>query len=53
MLAMLTLSKMACKVQPPMQQMTNLTFTDVLTAEQRHYLLHLWVSIVFSLFLRH
>jgi len=51
MLAMLTLSKMACKVQPPIQQMpTNLAFTDVLTADQRHYLLCLWVSTVFSLF---
>ena len=52
MLAMLTLSKMACNVQPPMQQIPNLAFTDVLTADQRHYLLCLWVSNVFSPFPR-
>jgi hypothetical protein len=39
MLAMLTLSKMAFKVQPVMQPMTNLTLTEVLTDDQRHYLL--------------
>ena len=52
MLAMLTLSKMACEVQPPMQQIPHLAFTDVLTADQRHHLLSLWVPIVFSLISR-
>lgn len=41
MLAMLTLSKMACKDQPIIQPMTNLAFTEVLTNDQRQYLLSL------------
>jgi hypothetical protein len=50
MLAMLTLSKMACDDQPVIQPMSNLTFADVLTGDQRHYLLCLWVPIILSLF---
>ena len=45
MLAMLTLSKMARAEQPMTQPVSNLTFTEVLTSDQRHYLLRLCVVI--------
>lgn len=45
MLAMLTLSKMARTVQPMIQPVSNLTFTEVLTGDQRRYLLRLCVVI--------
>lgn len=44
MLAMLTLSKMARTEQPMIQPVSNLTFTEVLTGDQRHYLLRLFES---------
>ena len=45
MLAMLTLSKMA-RTEPPMTQLvSNMTFTEVLTSDQRQYLLRLCVVI--------
>ena len=43
MLAMLTLSKMARTEQPMIQPVSNLTFTEVLTGDQRQYLLRLCV----------
>src|SRR6266852_3437708 len=46
MLAMLTLSKMARTEQPMIQPVSNLTFTEVLTGDQRQYLLRLCVVIV-------
>jgi hypothetical protein len=45
MLAMLTLSKMARTEQPMIQPVSNLTFTEVLTRDQRQYLLRLCVVI--------
>jgi hypothetical protein len=48
MLAMLTLSKMARTEQPMIQPVSNLTFTEVLTSDQRHYLLRL--CVVFAQF---
>lgn len=45
MLAMLTLSKMARTMQPMIQPVSNLTFTEVLTGDQRRYLLRLCVVI--------
>jgi hypothetical protein len=48
MLAMLTLSKMARTKQPMIQPGSNLTFTEVLTGDQRHYLLRL--CVVFAQF---
>lgn len=45
MLAMLTLSKMARVEQPMTQPVSNLTFAEVLTGDQRHYLLRLCVVI--------
>ncbi len=53
MLAMLTLSKMACKVQPLIQPMSNLAFTEVLTGDERRQLLRLWVPIVLCPFPQH
>ncbi|KAI9513363.1 hypothetical protein F5148DRAFT_972145 [Russula earlei] len=44
MLAMLTLSKMACKVQPTIQPMTNLALADVLTGDERRHLLNIFES---------
>jgi hypothetical protein len=51
MLAMLTLSKMACKDQTIIQPTTNLALTEVLSSEQMQYLLSLYVTIF--LFLLH
>jgi Fungal Zn(2)-Cys(6) binuclear cluster domain len=45
MLAMLTLSKMARTEQPMIQPVSNLTFTEVLTGDQRRFLLRLCVVI--------
>lgn len=45
MLAMLTLSKMARTEQPMIQPVSNLTFSEVLTGDQRRYLLRLCVVI--------
>jgi hypothetical protein len=45
MLAMLTLSKMARTEQPVIQPVSNLTFTEVLTDDQRQYLLRMCVVI--------
>lgn len=53
MLAMLTLSKMACNAPPVMQPVSGLAFTDVLTSDQRHYLLCLWVPIILPLVFEH
>ena len=47
MLAMLTLSKMACDAPPAIQSVSSLAFTEVLTSDQRHHLLCLWVPIIF------
>ncbi|KAI0307132.1 hypothetical protein B0F90DRAFT_1685399, partial [Multifurca ochricompacta] len=44
MRAMFTLSKMACKGQPTMQPITNLALTEILTENQRQYLLSLFES---------
>jgi hypothetical protein len=44
MLAMLTLSKMARTDQPMIQPVANLTFSEVLTGDQRQYLLSLFES---------
>jgi hypothetical protein len=46
MLAMLTLSKMARVEQLMTQPVSNLTFAEILTSDQRHYLLRLYVVIV-------
>jgi Fungal Zn(2)-Cys(6) binuclear cluster domain len=46
MLAMLTLSKMARTEQPMIQPVSNLTFAEVLTGDQRQYLLRLCVVIL-------
>ncbi len=46
MLAMLTLSKMARREQPMIQPVSNLTFTEVLTNDQRQHLLSLYVTIM-------
>ena len=46
MLAMLTLSKMARADQPIIQPVANLTFTEVLTCDQKQYLLSLYVMII-------
>ncbi len=51
MLAMLTLSKMARTEQPMIQQACNLTFTEVLTVDQRQYLLRLCVTVIVQFFL--
>jgi hypothetical protein len=45
MLAMLTLSKMARVEQPMTQPVSNLTFAEVLTGDQKQYLLRLCVVI--------
>ena len=46
MLAMLTLSKMARTDQPIIQPVANLAFTEVLTGDQREYLLGLYVTVI-------
>ena len=47
MLAMLTLSKMARTDQSMMMQpVANLTFTEVLTSDQKEYLLSLYVTVI-------
>ena len=46
MLAMLTLSKTARREQLMIQPVSNLTFTEVLTSDQRHFLLRLCVVFV-------
>lgn len=46
MLAMLTLSKMARTDQPIIQPVANLTFAEVLTCDQKRYLLNLYVTII-------
>jgi hypothetical protein len=53
MLAMLTLSKMACDAPPAIQPVSSLAFTEVLTSDQRLYLLCLWVPIISPLFFEH
>jgi len=53
MLAMLTLSKMACDAPPVIQPVSSLAFTEVLTSDQRHYLLCLWVPVILPLFFEH